>query len=616
MSIFDTLKKKLMEDIDNIVKTDTVSDVEVLEKSNKEDIIGKAILTDPYFDRVASTFSITKNRPTRLTNRTLRDISVKDWLVNTILQIRCDTLLRFSRRQERRFEMGFRVIMKNPAEKVTEQDKKNMFDIEEYILKCGRTDSVPIGQEMSFGEFLKLTTWDALSIGYIGVEKINTMGGALHRFRPLPAETLYRVDPFVSKSQIEQQIKQAEVTYRKPKSDNDPNYDGEYYAQPVEYWKYVQTATDGRILTVFGDNEMVFKLFNPKNFADSNGYSISMVEQAVSMITNHMNVESYNQNFFTHGHAAKGILHLKGTVTQNSLASFRRQFYNTISGSNNAWRTPIVAGLDDVQWVPMSVSAKEMEYINYNSHIMRCICAQFQIDPLELGLDYLTSANGRASAAAKESGQFKITYSRERGLIPILMFFEDFINNDILPALDPTFASRYVFKFFGYTDETAQTEVSLRQAQMSTFASMNDLLRWEEKPQLDMDIANMPLNQGFIALMEKNMTRGEIREHLLGDKDASKRPELQYIPGDPLFVQWQQMLMQKAQMKMQIDQQQQAGQQQQAQQDQQNALAEKEHQREQEKHDLEVAQLRGQHARLAIEGGKSPLDTMRDKEEK
>jgi hypothetical protein len=368
-----------------------------------------------------------------------------------------------------------------------------------------------------------------------------------------------------------------------------------------------------RVLTVFGDNDMVFKLFSPKNFADSNGYSISMVEQAVNMVTNHMNVETYNSNYFTHGYAARGILHLKGTVTQNGLAAFRRQFYNTISAANNAWRTPIVAGLDDVQWVPMSGSAREMEYINYNSHIMRCICAQFQIDPIELGLDYLTSANGRASGAAKESGQFKITYSRERGLIPILLFFEDFINNDILPNISKELANKYQFKFFGYSDETAQTEVALRQGQMSTFASMNDLLRWEEKALLDNPIANVPLNQAFWNMVEKNLTRGEIREKFFGDKDASKNPNLQYIPGDPAYLSWAQMLMTKQQMVEQKEMQAQQAQQQQEQAQKEQAQKDAEDKRDQEKHDQEVAQTRGEHARAAVQAGQpSPMQQLQE----
>ena len=250
------------------------------------------------------------------------------------------------------------------------------------------------------------------------------------------------------------------------------------------------------------------------------------------IITNHLNSETYNSNFFTHGYAARGILHLKGTVTQSQLTAFRRQFYNTISGVQHAWRTPIVAGLDDVAWVPMTGNARDMEYINYNQHLMRAICTQFQIDPIELGMDFLTSPTGRSQAAGQQGNQQKIEYSRERGLYPILMFVEDFINHDILPVIDKDLAKKYTFKFEGYTDETPQTEIALLQSQMTVNKTMNDLLDAARKDRFDHPIAELPLNEAFWGLVEKNLTKGEIREFFFGDKGASKRKELQYFPAE------------------------------------------------------------------------------------
>jgi len=603
-SITDSIKSDIsreMEDMNKMTWEDSANQDKNAKVENKEDLIqGKAIITDPYYDQASSGFFLTKGKTNRIANKTLRDITIRDWLVSTILQIRGDTVLRFSRPLEKKYDMGFKFIkVDRGSEELTDEDKQNIKALESFIQNCGRLEGTPRGEEMSFGDFVKLTTADALTFGHVAVEKVLTRTGSLHRFRPLTAETVYRVNPTVNKDVMAQQVKTANETYKKKRSDNDPIGDGQVNEPPIDYYKYVQMSVDGRTLAAFGDEDMVFKLFSPKNFPDSNGYSISMVEQAVIMITNHLNVESYNANYFTHGYAARGILHLKGTVTQNSLASFRRQFYNTISGSNNAWRTPIVSGLDEVQWIPMSGSAREMEYINFNSHIMRSICSQFQIDPIEVGLDYLTTANGRAASQAKESGQFKITYSRERGLIPILMFIEDLVNNDIVPALDPALAKMYRFKFYGYTDETAQTDLALRQGQMTTFASMNDLLRWEEKSPIDNPIANVPMNQAFWGLVEKNLTRGEIREQFFGDVGASKRPELQYIPGDPMFASWQQMLLTINNMKKQEAMQQQ-------QMEQQNQLQEQQEAREQEKHDHEIATTRGEHARLAVAAGQSP----------
>ena len=336
------------------------------------------------------------------------------------------------------------------------------------------------------------------------------------------------------------------------------------------------------------------------------------VELAIITITNHLNVENYNSNFFTHGYAARGVLHLKGTVTQPQLINFRRQFYNSVTGAQNAWRTPIVAGLEEVQWVPMSANAKEMEYINFNNHLMRVLCTQFQIDPVELGLDYLVSANGR-SPAQQSNNEYKINYSRERGLIPILMFVEDFINSEVLPAIDKKFGDKYKFVFTGYTDETPQTEIAQMQAEMTVWKSMNDLLVQAQKSKIKEPVADLPMNQAFWALVEKNYTRGEIREFFFGDKDASKRKELQYIPGDPAFMSWQQTIMAIQQAKDQKDQMA-AQQQAEAQQQQAEAAksqmeqkhAEAKHGREEEKHKMEMEAMKAQAATSAVHHG-NPL---------
>jgi hypothetical protein len=481
-------------------------------------------------------------------------------------------------------------MKRNSSENLTADEKEEIANLEEFILKCGRTDKVPPGDHMNFGEFLKLTARDALTFGHIAVEKVLTRKKAIHRFRPVPGESVYIVNQRSQREVLDQHLKNASIMNQKSRLFNDAGAPEEKYEinspeDPV--YRYVQMSYDNRVMAAFGDEDMVFKTFNPQNFSDSNGYCFSPLELSIINITSHLNVENYNSLFFTHGYAARGVLHLKGTVTQANLTAFRRQFYNTISGTQNAWRTPIVAGLDDVQWIPLSGSAREMEYLNYNNHIMRAICSQFQIDPMELGLDYLISGTNRPSSNAA-SNEFKINFSRERGLYPLLFLYEDFINSDILPCVDKSLAEKYEFKFVGYTDETPQTNAALLQAEMTIYSSMNDLLTKSNKEKVEHPIFDLPLNQTFWAIVEKNMTRGEIREFFLGDKGASKRPELQYIPADPAFLQWNQMVMTlnrtKKQDKMEAEQMKA----QQAQAEQQVQLQQAEEQRNQEVHDSQM----------------------------
>lgn len=623
--INDWLKKQIQGEINDLLKADGVTapseeDIkvgnytadalpDVPEDLDPSKNIGrKAIIDDPYFENLTSQINY-KHKMSRLTNRTLKEVSIRDWLVSAIIQARVDTLLRFSRPNHKRHEMGFRFIKKEPNAEYSADDLAEIASLEDFVYHCGRKEGTPAEDRMLFGEFLKLTVRDALTFGHIAVEKVKTRKGGLHRFRPLPAENMYLINKRMSKNQIAQQEKSAKQTYGQPLSDNDPKQEYEVNAVQNDFYKYIQMSYNMQPLAHFGDEDLIFKNFNPQNFADSNGYCYSPLELAIINVTNHLNVENYNANFFTHGYAARGVLHLKGTVTQSQLMNFRRQFYNTISGTQHAWRTPIVAGLDEVQWVPMSGSAKEMEYINFNNHLMRIVCSMFQIDPVELGLDYLVSANGR-SPAQQSNNEYKIMYSRERGLYPILMFLEDMINGELLPAIDKNLSDKYKFIFTGYTDETPQTEIAQMQAEMTVFKSMNDLLNQSQKEKLNTPAANLPLNQAFWALVEKNYTRGEIREIFFGDKGAASRKELQYIPGDPAFMSWQQTILAIENSKKQEAAQSAQAQSEQQQQELQMKQAEQEHNhkeaahnREEEKHKMEMEKMKAEAAAAAVHHG-------------
>jgi len=599
----DELEQLYKADADAIPETrDTMPD------DDSPEIGRKAILTDPFFTQVSQQ-TLFRYRLSRLSNKTLKDVSLRDWLVSAIIQNRVDILMRFSRPQLKKFDMGFRVVKHDITEDYTKEEREEIENIQSFIYNCGRIKNTPDDDRMLFGEFLKLIVRDAMTFGNITVEKILTRRGAFHRFRPLPAEGVYHVNKDAPKAQIEDHIKSIKGQVE-PTSDNDPATNYQYNDHDIDYYKYVQVSYDNRPLAVFGDEDMIFKLFNPQNFQDGNGYCYSPLEMAVMNITHHMNTEHYNSNFFTHGQAAKGVLHLKGTVTASQLTAFRRQFYNLINGSQNAWRTPIISGLDDVQWVPMAGGSKDMEYLNYNMHLMRAICTQFQIDPTEIGLDLLVT--GGKNISSVDGHASKIEFSREKGLYPILMFIEDLINSDIMPAIDKEYAKKYKFQFEGYTDETPQTEIALLQAEMTVNKSMNDLLLAARKDKIEHPIGDLTMNQAFWALAEKNMTRGEIRELFFNDKGASKKKELQYIPADPAFLSWQQMLMSVDQMKKQEQQMAEQAQAQaaqaQAQADQVNhekQLNEGEHQRETEKHNAEMNQVKGQAAYNAVQHAKS-----------
>jgi len=538
----DLLKSRIRETLDEVEKDKESLEPEKTPKAS--DVVGaKSIIEDPFYEYYTRQ-NFFKQKTSRLSNTMLKTVSLRDWLVSSILQIRVDTMCMFGKVQEDIFETGFKIEKKNRTEQYTEEEINEIKFLESFIYHCGDPEVTPMDERKTFDTFLKLLTRDALTFGYVAIEKVFTRGGRLCRLRPLPAENVYLVDKKMPKNTVETQLDTLKNVFKPRPGANDPSLEYEVNEQEIDYYKYVQVSMDLRPIMGFGDEDMIFELFNPQNFADSGGYSLSPLELSIINVMNHMNVDMYNHRFFTHGYAARGIINLKGQVTQSALRNFRTLFYNAINGSNNAWRTPVVAGLDDIQWVSLNPNAKDMEYLSYNNMVMRSICTQFQIDPMELGLDYLISATGKVPSQ-QSNNKFKIEYSKERGLYPIIRFFENMVNSKILPIIDKDLAKKYRFVFKGYTDETPQTKLALQQAQIALFKSLNDIRSENRLPLIEEPLANLPLNASYIGLLQKLYTVGELREMLLKDKGASKNKSLSYIAGDQNFIAWNELVFSK-----------------------------------------------------------------------
>jgi len=254
----DWLKKNIQGDINDLLKADGITTPNASEASTavrgaftadilpdaaeqndgSKNIGRKSIIDDPYFENMSSQLNY-KSKMSRLSNRSLKEVSVRDWLVSAIIQARVDTLLRFSRPEHRRFEMGYRFVKKDHNAEYSKQELEEIASLEDFIYHCGRKDGTPSEDRMLFGEFIKLVTRDAITFGHISIEKVKTRVGGLHRFRPLPAENMYLINKRMSRKQIEQQDKAAQQTYHQPLSDNDPKANQVVNEADNEYMKYV-----------------------------------------------------------------------------------------------------------------------------------------------------------------------------------------------------------------------------------------------------------------------------------------------------------------------------------------------------------------------------------------
>jgi hypothetical protein len=538
MGMLDDLSKKL-DQVNNGLKSGDGLPLE----SNSGSLTGrKAFITDPYLE-VSSSQGSYRSKFTRLSNRMLREASMRDTIISAVIRHRRTQIEAFCNIPHTRFDTGFSWLRRDGRD-LEDGDMEEISKLASWMYHCGDVSQTPQDDRSTMATQLGMLCQDALTFGHIAIEKVRDKIGGLQRFRHVAGESIFHANRHMNRDQHQ------DATYSQLQG---LQLEREGKVTPdTEQVKWLQVI-DGKEAASFSDKTMIFKVFQPPSFIDNNGYSLSLVEACILSITRHLQAENYNALFFTHGFAARGLLHLKGNVSQQNLQMFRNQFNSVINGNNNSWRTPIIAGLDDVQWIPLAGTSRDMEYIQYTDHLIRTICAQAQIDPTEIGFEYLGRGT-QQSTLNSPNNEWKLTASQERGLVPLLRFFEDVVNHDLMPEISPELANKYLFKFVGLNSENRQQEITRLQAEMSVHASLNDLLRQVKKDPLGDDVGGtLPLNQLWWGMVKECMTIGEIREKFFGDKDASKREELQYIPSQT-FLAWNSQLQQKTQLAQKAEQ--------------------------------------------------------------
>lgn len=520
--------------------SEDLNKAEDLQKKMKEDGYGrKGLIFDPFIDQGISggLFRPKGQGSGFLSNSILKIVSRRDPIVATILHTRANQVSQFCRTPQSRFDTGFRIFPKNRADKVDEKEVKY---IEEFLINCGKKENRSHEDVLTFDQYGYMVTMDWLTYGHQATEMVHEMGGDLHCFLPLPAETIYKAN---KKIPDKEQIKAAIDSQRNIRDRLTGESDFDFESLADTDYQYLQVI-NGQVVEGFTEEDLVFSPIHLQSDIDLMGYAISPLERAISMITSHLQIENHQKMFFTHGVASRGILVIQGDVSPNQLRTLQAQWTNQVTGPNGAWRTPILAGIDGVQWQPLVMTNRDMEYAAYQDHVLRVIHACFAIDPEETGFGYLSKGTEQRSLG-ESSNEWKVTASRDKGLKPILNRLEAVINEQILPAWNKEYASKYDFAFVGIDAESRQEEIQRLQEEVQLHSSVDEIRQEADKPQLEVG-GGLILNPTWLQSVQANMPKGMFMEKFMGIAGASERPDLQYIP-DPLWFQWQQLQMQVAQ---------------------------------------------------------------------
>jgi len=234
------------------------------------------------------------------------------------------------------------------------------------------------------------------------------------------------------------------------------------------YYPTFCQVLDNRIVADFYPWEMVFGIRNPSTDIKVNGYGVSELEDLVYTVTSLLWTDEYNARFFKQGSMPKGILRVSQDVNESKLSEFRQEWMSLVAGVSNAHRTPIV-NAEKFEWIDLHKANREMEYSQWQEYLIKLSCAVYKIDPSEIGFPFNGSA-GKAPMFEANNEQ-KLKYSQDKGLKPLVKFYEFMLNRNVVSQLNPD----YELVFVGLDAETEQQEDERLTKAVATFMTVNEV---------------------------------------------------------------------------------------------------------------------------------------------
>lgn len=419
----------------------------------------KSLIVDPFL--YLEQFGY-REKPSRITFDHMKQMVERNSVLAAIVQTRVNQVAAFAYPQVDEYSVGFRISLKDRRKTPDEDDKRIMGELEEFISSTGVTKGT---RKDDFETFLRKITRDTLTYDAVSVETTLRRNGQVADFYAVDATTIRLAEYEYAEDELRDIQEGAKVAF-------------------------VQVL-GGAIDVEYTDQELCYWIRNPRTDLYANGYGLSELEMIVQAVTAHLWAEEYNRRYFSQGSAPKGILNIKGNIQPEQLEAFKRQWAAQIAGVSNAWKTPILNGEDEIQFIPFNQSSRDMEYGLWLEYLIKVCCAVYQVDPSEVNFDL---KGGQASAPLFESSnEAKQKLSRDRGLKPLLKFMANNINRHVIDRID----DRFKLEFVGLDAKTPEETLDMDIKALQNFKTLNEVRRKNNLPPIDGDEGELILNPIF-----------------------------------------------------------------------------------------------------------------------
>ncbi len=496
-----------------------------------------------------------KTKRRSLPDEVIKQIRITDSLVAAILRCRGNIMSLFGDLRPDRFGVGIEVEIKPEFYKILTPEqfdkvKERIKRLEKILLNCGHTDQLENQEKMTLGEFMDIQTRNGMSFGRLGTEVIYDRSVPpdedgnypFHRFRPVDVATIVRA---VRKGEyVGNNLRATAIRALESITGEKINIDINKLQEDRYAWLQVIDGTPRQAFT--HDEMLIFNLF-PSTDVEHNGYPISPIDTIVSSVTTHISIDAYKKLYFQNGRATKGMLIIQSDeVDQQTLDNLKLQFNAGINSVSNSFRTPIfgIGQEDNVEWLPMVGEGLGDEFAFMYDAISRIILAAFGVSPDELpGYGHLSKGTN-SQTLSESNNEFKLTASRDSGLRPLVLKFQTFFNQRLLPIIDPLLAKICVIQLSGLDAQSKEQETTRLQQDMAVSMTFDEVLHQTDKDPIGATLGgDFPFSERWQLIADKYKNVGELMGPLMGNPAAIVDPLLRY-KRDPFWLQYLQLLAQ------------------------------------------------------------------------
>jgi hypothetical protein len=422
-------------------------------------------------------------------------------IVKSIVSTRVEQIMNFMDFSEDEQKEGYTIRKKKSLfstgdEKLTNEDKKKIAKIVEFLEKGGWTDKWD--NVDSLQEFVSKIMSDSLTLDQLAFEMVRNRMWELQKFRAVDASLIRFLDS------VDPRQREGFEQYR---------FKGHLPRYCMVWDEMILHNPITKEPILYYPWELGFGIRNKTSDVRRNGYGISELETLVNIITWILWGFSYNANFFSQGSQPKGFINIKNpNISNSTLQEFRQAWTQTMAGVSNSHRTPVINGID-LEWVDLQkLSNRDMEFNEWIKFLIIMTCSVYRIDPSELGFNFKESQQIFGQDGQRE----RLKHSREKGLKPLLIFLQGIITKYIVSELD----ENYEFAFTGIEVEDEEAQVKLDSEKLSSgMVAMQDIFKKYNGRDFDPE-KDIILNQVY-----QGMKQAEEQNKMFGASQPGQQPE-------------------------------------------------------------------------------------------